>query len=244
MPPPNRAANGRLVFSDLQFPGAANPLFASSNADFEVDNALWAQPVFSDQQFHVHPDQLTEVPLPENGGVVDGGRTIIMHLRHDLRWSDGQPIVASDFLYWWHLNQDPNTGATISSGYDQIAGIDTPDRFTVILHMKHPFGPYLFYLPYAAPQHAWGKIQPIDLQNTASVYQAPQVTSGPYKLANVLNGQRYTLVPNTYYASTTFHGPFVSQLIYQSYGTIAALSKAARAQESDVTMGYMEYDLS
>src|SRR5437660_1047503 len=109
--------------------------------------------------------------------------------------------------------------------------------------MKRPFGPYLFYLPYAAPQHAWGKLRPIDLQNTPSVYQSPQVTSGPYKLVNLLDEQRYTLAPNTYFASTTFHGPFLAQLVYQSYSSIPQLTQAVQHGEVDVGQGYMEYDL-
>ncbi len=242
LPPSHRSAS-TIVFSDTQFPVSVNPLFAASNVDFELKAALWAAPVVYDQTFHVHPDQLTEVPLPENGDVQDNGKTIIMHLRHDLRWSDGQPLLASDFQYWWRLNQDPATGAINTTGYDQIASIETPDRYTVILHMKHPFGPYLFYLPYAAPQHAWQAIRAIDLQNTVAVYLAPTVTDGPYMLAHYVAGQSYTMLPNPYYSSTIFHGPFVSRLIYQVYAGIPALATALQRQQTDVTQGYMEYDL-
>jgi len=243
-PPSSHLPSGKIIFSDSQFPASVNPLFASSPVDFEVRDALWASPVVYDQQFHLHPDQLTEVPLPENGDVQDHGKIVIMHLRHDLRWSDGQPILASDFQYWWHLNQDPTTGAVITGGYDQIASIDTPDSFTVVLHMKQPFGPYLFYLPYAAPQHAWKTIQNIDLQNTATVYQAPKVTDGPYMLSDYKDGQSYTMVPNPYYTSTTFHSPFVAQLIFQSYSSVEALSSAAQRLQTDVTQGYHEYNLA
>lgn len=242
-PFPAHTARGTLVFADSQFPISVNPLFAGSDSDIEVEAALWARPVFYDQQFHVHPDQLTEVPLPENGDVQDGGRTIIMRLRHDLRWSDGQPIVASDYQYWWRLNQDSDTGAILTSGYDQIASIDTPDAFTVVLHMKQPYGTYLFYLPYAAPQHAWGNIRPLDLQNTPSVFQAPTVTDGPYKLSRYVDGQSYTMTPNPYYHSTTFHGPLLSQLIFRTYSDVNTLSVAALRQQTDVSPGYMEYQL-
>ncbi|MEO8973287.1 MAG: peptide ABC transporter substrate-binding protein [Ktedonobacteraceae bacterium] len=242
-PFPTQAAHGTLVFSDSSFPDSVNPLFAGSDVDIEVETALWARPVFYDQQFHVHPDQLTEVPLPENGGVQDGGRTIIMHLRHDLRWSDGQPIVASDFQYWWRLNQDPNTGALLTSGYDQIASIDTPDAFTVVLHMKQPFGPYLSALPYAAPQHAWGHISPLDLQNTPEVFQVPTVNDGPYVVSKVIAGQSIAMKPNPYYRSSTFHGPFLSQLTYQGYSDVNTLSTAALQQQTDVSQGYMEYQV-
>ncbi len=238
------STGGSSIFSDREFPAALNPLFSASSVDLEVSAALWSGPVYYDNQFHIQPNQLTEVPLPENGDVKDGGKTIIMHLRHDLRWSDGQPILASDFQYWWHLDQDPDTGAITTAGYDQIASIDTPDNFTVILHMKHPFGPYLLYLPYAAPQHAWGKLKDIDLQNTPSIYLAPIVTDGPYMLAHFENQRSYTLKPDPYYTSTTFHGPFVSQLIYQAYNNLASLTSAVSKQQTDISEGYMEDEVS
>ncbi len=239
-PIPTRTYHGSITYATTQFPESANPLFASSTADFALNTALWAQPVFYDQQFHVHPDQLVEVPLPENGGVQNGGKTILLHVRHDLHWSDGQPILASDFVYWWHLNQNPDTGATTRSGYDQIASIETPNDYTIVLHMKHPFGPYLFYLPYAAPQHAWRTIRPIDLQNTASLYQMPQVTSGPYQLKSMQDGQRYTLVPNIHYASSSFRGPFMSQLVFRAYDSTASLVTAVQHHSADITTGYTE----
>jgi len=86
---------GTLTFADIQFPDTVNPLFSSSSVDLELQAALWGAPVIYDQHFHVHADELTEVPLPQNGDVLDNGKTIIMHLRHDLRWSDGQPILAT-----------------------------------------------------------------------------------------------------------------------------------------------------
>src|SRR5437588_4710474 len=134
-----RAPAGRIVFADRQFPDAVNPLFSGSPVDFEVGAALWSAPVVFDNHFHIQPDQLTEVPLPENGDVQDNGKTIVMRLRHDLRWSDGQPILARDFQYWRPPDQDPNTGAITTGGYAAIASIATPDDFTVILYLNHPY---------------------------------------------------------------------------------------------------------
>ena len=241
--PPSPARTGSIVLADRQFPDAVNPLFSGSPVDFELQSALWAAPVVFDNHFHAQPDQLTEVPLPENGDVRNNGTTIIMHLRHDLRWSDGQPILSSDFQYWWQLDQNPATGALNINGYDQIASIDTPDDFTVILHMKHPYGPYLSFLPYAAPRHAWQHLRPIELQNTPSVIQAPLVTDGPYKIMSFANGQQLTLAPNTYYHSTTFHGPFLAHLLFRAYNSIAALRAAILAGQVDVSEDYMEYEL-
>jgi peptide/nickel transport system substrate-binding protein len=226
-----------VTVGTLDAPAAPNPLFASTAGDFTLNSALWGRPVVFDRQFHVLPDQLLEVPLPENGGVQDGGKKVILHLRRDLFWSDGEPIVAGDFRFWWRLNQQRETGATITGGYDMIADIETPDRYTVVLHLKRPFGPYLFYLPYAAPEHVWGKLPPIELQNTKTVIQYPAVTSGPYKLDHVEGTERYVLVPHERYASSTFHGPYLRRLIYQVYSDEAAMQRALQAGTVTVIQG-------
>jgi peptide/nickel transport system substrate-binding protein len=243
-PAPGSQPSGTVVLGDTGFPTAVNPLFSATSFDLEVSSALWAAPVVFDNHFHAQPDQLTEVPLPENGGVQDGGKTIIMHLRRDLRWSDGQPILAADFAYWWELDQNADTGAIATAGYDQIASITTPDSYTVILHMRQPFGAYLSYLPFAAPEAAWGNIPPIDLQNRPDVFLAPLVTDGPYKLKSFVDEHSYTLVPDSFYTSTTFHGPFLAQVIYRAFPTSKALTTAVRGGLVDVAAGYMEDDLS
>lgn len=240
---PGHGPAGRLVVGDTGFPVSVNPLFAFSRFDMEVTAALWAAPIVFDQHFHVQPDQLTEVPLPENGDVLDGGKTVVMHLRHDLRWSDGQPILASDFAYWWRLDQNADTGAITTAGYDQISSITTPDRYTVVLHLKRPSGPYLSYLPYAAPEHAWGDLQPVAMQNRADIFQAPVVTDGPYMLAFFVRQQSYMLIPNPAYRSTTFHGPFLARLVYRGYPTSAALGEALRHGQVDLAEGYTEDQL-
>ncbi|HEV2581066.1 MAG TPA: peptide ABC transporter substrate-binding protein [Ktedonobacteraceae bacterium] len=242
-PPTAQGPRGTLVFADRQFPDTVNPLFAGSSVDLEVETALWGAPVVFDDHFHAQPDELSEVPLPENGDVRDGGLTIIMHLRHDLHWSDGQPILARDFQYWWQLDQNPTTGALSTTGYDQIASIETPDDYTVILHMKHPYGPYLSYLPLAAPYHAWSNLRPIDLQNDRQVLLTPTVTSGPYKLAGFVDGQSYSFTPNTLYRSTTFHGPWLAHLTFRAYSSASTLLAAIQAHQVDIIEGLMEDEL-
>ena len=31
----------------------------------------------------------------------DGGRTLVLHLRRGMKWSDGQPFTADDFIFWY-----------------------------------------------------------------------------------------------------------------------------------------------
>ena len=72
---------------------------------------------------------------------------------------------------------------------------------------------------------------------------APLVTDGPYKITDFSNGRSYTLAPNTYYHSTTFHGPFLARLLFRTYNSMAALRAAIQAGQVDVSEDYMEYEL-
>ena len=135
------------------------------------------------------------MPTVQNGDVSPDGLTVIMKLRPDLTWSDGQPITADDFVYWQQTNLDPNTGAAGSFGASQVSSIVAQDAHTIALTYAHPFAPYLDGLPFAAPWHAWGSIPDNLLASTQDVNLTPQVTSSPFMLSSFVPGQSFTLVP-------------------------------------------------
>ena len=47
----------------------------------------------------------------ESYDVSPDGLTWTFHLRKDLKWSDGSPLTANDFVYSWKRVADPNTAA-------------------------------------------------------------------------------------------------------------------------------------
>jgi len=55
----------------------------------------------------------------------------IVHIRHDVRWSDGQPFTSKDVWAYYMLNN-----ATELTHY--LTGIETPDPYTVIFHWANP----------------------------------------------------------------------------------------------------------
>jgi ABC-type transport system substrate-binding protein len=231
-PPPTAAASypyripthkgGTLVYGSPYSIQSTNPWFAGYTEDFDLIDALWGAPLVISPSGTYLPDQLTEIPTQANGDVSKDGLTVILKLRQDLRWSDGQPLTADDFVYWLEVAQDTQTGVTSTNGIDQIASYREQDPYTLVLTYRHPFGPYLAYLPYAAPRHAWGAIPDGELAGRQAITLAPQVTSGPFMLSSYtdgdgINGPRFVMVPNPYYVSTTLHHSVLDQLIFQSY---------------------------
>jgi ABC-type transport system substrate-binding protein len=91
---------GTIVVAEAETPDSVNPLFAIGNpTDFVIIDAIWGNPVASGADLRWYTDELTEAPTPQNGDVSQNGLTITLHLRHDLRWSDGQPLTSADYKY-------------------------------------------------------------------------------------------------------------------------------------------------
>ena len=52
--------------------------------------------------------------------IQDGGKTIVLSLRKGMKWSDGEPFTADDFVFWYEdmlLNKDLNP--TVGRLHDQ-----------------------------------------------------------------------------------------------------------------------------
>jgi len=111
--------------------------------------------------FDVRFDQnLAPQPAAATGyDVTPDGKTYTFHLRPDGRWSDGQPVTASQFEYSWKRILDPQLAAEYASFYVDagIVGADdynsgkvaTPgnvgvhalDDLTLEIDLTQPFGP-------------------------------------------------------------------------------------------------------
>ena len=86
------------------------------------------------------------------------GLLYTFHLRADARWSNGDPVVAQDFVTSWRRLINPSTAAPYAQtlrpivGAAQILagrmpvdslGVDTPDNQTLRVHLVHPTAYFL-----------------------------------------------------------------------------------------------------
>jgi peptide/nickel transport system substrate-binding protein len=239
---------GTIVYGSPYAIQSTNPWFAGYTEDFDLIDALWGAPLVISPSGTYLPDQLAEIPTQANGDVSQDGLTVMLKLRQDLRWSDGQPLTADDFIFWLEVERDPQTSVTSSNGLDQLASYSEQDPYTLVLTYKHPFAPYLAYLPFAAPRHVWGTIQHNALANRQDVTLAPEVTSGPFMLSNYTsgdgtNGPRFVMTPNPYYISSTLHASVLNQLIFQGYYDVASAVAAYQAGEIDQVENLQPGDL-
>ena len=75
--------------------------------------------------------------------ITDGGRTTIIHLRRGMKWSDGHPFTADDFVFWHdYILLNEKLVPTFPS-YFTINGkhgrLEKIDDYTIALHFPDPY---------------------------------------------------------------------------------------------------------
>jgi peptide/nickel transport system substrate-binding protein len=177
-----------------------NPLLSSNTTDVFTDRLMFEPLLTADAKGNPQPMLATDVPALENGGVSANGMTITYHLRHDVKWSDGVGLTAADVKWSWQAIMNPNNNVVSRHGYDYIDSIDTPDPYTVVVHLKAPFSPFVntFFAesdqPYMiAPAHVLSKYPNL---NQIPFNSNPTVTDGPFKFVEWAHGDHITVARN------------------------------------------------
>jgi peptide/nickel transport system substrate-binding protein len=160
----------------------------------------------------VIPGLCTSLPV-----VSDNGDTYTCTLRKGLTFSDGKPVVASDFAYSaeraikepWGGSGSFITpvivgGTAYSTGKaNTISGITTDNATGLItIHLTAPYGPFDNVLAFPA----LGLVDPTTAPLTKNDSSDPPSGVGPYYVTNIVPGASYTAVPNPKWAGYDIPG--------------------------------------
>jgi peptide/nickel transport system substrate-binding protein len=177
-----------------------NPLLNANTTDGMMAFFMFEPLLSADDKGNPVPMLATQVPSQENGGISKDGLTITYHLRKDAKWTDGVAVTGKDVKWSWQALMNPNNNVVSRHGYDFISSIDTPDPYTVIVHLKKPFAPFVdtFFAmsdqPFpVAPEHVLSKYPNI---NQIPFDSAPTVSDGPFKFVRWSHGDRIELARN------------------------------------------------
>ncbi len=178
-----------------------NPYY--SNMWFsQITDSLWLPwPWEYDDTNTVFPVLVTEMPTTENGGISADGKTITMKLRDDIKWSDGEPITADDFVFTWQMVVDPNNTVASTYPFDQIASVTAPDAQTVVVQFNDVFVPWEASLWHGLlPKHILQSVYDSDgTLDNADWNRNPTVGYGPYVFQEWQSGGFARFVVNDNY---------------------------------------------
>jgi oligopeptide transport system substrate-binding protein len=160
--------------------------------------------------------------LDESGGVAPGiaekwqvtpdGKTYAFTLRRDARWSNGQLVVAADFVAGLRRLVDPETASQYAAVVDVIAnasdiiagrkhpeslGVSAPDPYTVLVQLRTPAP----YLPALLSHPSTCPVDPVALANDRGAYARPGnlPSDAAFVLSQWVHGSYIYLTRNRYY---------------------------------------------
>jgi peptide/nickel transport system substrate-binding protein len=194
-----------------------------------------------DNHLKLVPQMAREVPTLTNHGIRDGGKTIIIHLKPNLHWSNGTEITSADANFGWKVDSDTSTGPWCAGSCDKITRIDTPDRFTAVFHLGQVVASFFpGELPDIWPTRwpgAWNgdphAAARTLVEDPTFNFKGPDYpTDGPYQVARVVENKDIVLRPMKYYRTMNC-GAYISTIHDVLYPSLASQIAAAAAGKID-----------
>jgi len=194
--------HGVLRMASRQTPDNLNPLLGTQTVVTDL-SMFWAAYLlhWSDSNEFV-PELAVRAPTQENGDISKDGLRITYHLRRGVKWQDGAPFTADDVIYTWRQMLNPNNLVVSRFGYDIVSRIDKRDDYTIDVHLKKRFAPFVATFFTMAnhtncilPKHLLARYADINRVD----YNLLPIGTGPFKIAKYEKGAAITFVANDGY---------------------------------------------
>ena len=145
----------------------------------------------------LHPNSLKPIPsLAESWAISDDGLTAYFKLNPRVKFNDGQPVSADDYLYTFYFYQSPWINAPWYNDFytKEFAGITKYDDYTIAIHLpaKKPDPLYILGSISPTPRQFYKNFGP----DYSKVYgDRFQPTTGAYTIRDedFIRGQSVTL---------------------------------------------------
>ncbi len=160
-------------------------------------------------------DAQAQPDLAESWDVSEDGLTYTFHLRDGIKWSNGEPVTAADFVYGWQRLVSPDLASEynfivstigvvnadeVIAGTKDLSelGVEAPDDKTFVVHLSQPCG---FLLPLMAFPSFFPLNQAFYESEGANFAQSTSdlLYCGPYTMTDWQTGNQYTFTKNPDY---------------------------------------------
>ena len=157
----------------------------------------------------LEPATLEIIPaIAEHWEISEDGLVYTFHLKSDVTFHNGRPVTSADFVYSfervltpsnasersWVLAPIKGADAMLAGESEHLAGIETPDDYTVILTLEQPFAPFLSYICMEAGR--------VIARESVDGEQFTPIGTGPYRFISWQHDIRISLE-----AYDGYHGP-------------------------------------
>ena len=148
-----------------------------------------------------------------------------------VKWSDGTPFTSDDVKATWQFIIKPESGATTSGAYMNIASIDTPDPTTAKINFKAPTA--IWYSAFIGQNGP--VLQKAQIDNCTDVKNCDLVSNptgtGAFKVKSFTPGDNVQYVINDNYRDP--NAPFFDAIDMKGGGDAGTAAKAVQTGQVD-----------
>jgi len=162
-------------------PANLDPRIGTDAQSERIYKLIFDSLLVRDEHFNLQPSlaESWQVPDPQ---------TYIFHLRRDVRFQDGRPLLARDVKWTFDSMMDGTVITPKSSTFRFVDRIETPDEHTVAFHLKEPFAALLWNVS----DGAIGIVP----YGSAKDFHAHPIGSGPFRLGRLEQDREVVLERN------------------------------------------------
>ncbi|MGL5008358.1 MAG: peptide ABC transporter substrate-binding protein [Paracoccaceae bacterium] len=235
------------TYRDLDSLPTIDPQLVEDNAGHDVSRQLFEGLMNQDEKGGLVPG------VAESYTVSEDNKTYTFILRKDAKWSNGDPVVAGDFVYAWQRAADPATAsnyawylelATIKNAAEIIAGEMTPDQLgvkavddytlEVQLNESTPFFAEMTTFATLFPAHR------ATIEEFGADWTKPgnMVSNGAYMLSEMIPAEKLVAVRNPNYwdnANTIIET--VTSLVINDENLALTRYQAGELDKTDIPIG-------
>ncbi len=160
--------------------------------------------------------------------ISEDGKTYTFKLREGIKFADGTPLTAKDYVYSW---ERLNTLEGQVSGLVQlyVESVEAPDDLTVVYHLKDAYA----FFPAVAAAAPFVPVNPNTFPPD-QIVQFPEKLDGigPYRMVSYTPGEQMVLEANPNYFGED--KPLIPKVIIRYFADPTTMSQAVEKGEIDV----------
>jgi oligopeptide transport system substrate-binding protein len=235
------------TYRDLDSLPSVDPQLIEDSAGHDIARNLFEGLMNQDEKGALVPG------VAESFTVSEDNKTYTFILRKDAKWSNGDPVVAGDFVYAWQRAADPATAsnyswylelATIANASEIIAGTAAPDTLGVKAIDDYTLEVSLTEAtPFFAEMTTYATLFPAHratIEQFGADWTKPgnMVSNGAYMLQDMVPAERLTMVRNPNYwdnANTIIEE--VTSLVINDENLALTRYQAGELDKTDIPLG-------